>query len=70
MTIKHKNPNQFELFEEVTNREMLPIDSGESSKKEPLPPGIINAIASVRKHLKELNADPKKSDPESLSVDH
>lgn len=64
MPTKCKNPNQLELFEKMTNRKTLPIDSGEFSK-EPLPPGIASAIASVKRHLDDFNATPKVSDPES-----
>lgn len=64
MPIKYNNPDQLELFEKMTNRKTLPIDSGESPK-EPLPPGIASAIASVKKHLDDFNATPKVPDSES-----
>lgn len=65
MTGKYTNPQQLELFEKMVNREILPIDSGESLKKEPLPPGIASAIASVKRHLDDFNATSKAPDSES-----
>ena len=57
MQNKYNNPDQFQLFEKMVNREILPIDGGIPAKKEPLSPGVASAIASVKRHLEDFNAD-------------